>query len=146
MRKQIREKLGVAYSPHAYNDPSRAYDGYGVFNAVVAVSPDKVDLVAGEMEKIAFSLAEKGVRQKELFLALEPVKTHIRDTKKTNKYWLNSVLSRCSRHEEKFQWARNMAEDYGSISKNEIDRLAREYFKEGKEASILIRPRPVSRP
>jgi zinc protease len=37
LRERIREKLGAAYSFVAYNRPSRAYPGYGVFQAFIHV-------------------------------------------------------------------------------------------------------------
>ncbi|MEA1969404.1 MAG: insulinase family protein [Thermodesulfobacteriota bacterium] len=140
LRKRIRENLGAAYSPYAYNNPSKAYDGYGVFNAVVSLDPDKIESVVKEMEMIAFSLAENGVEQDELTLALEPVKTHIKDMKKTNEYWLNSVLSGCKKHSEKFEWARDIFNDYASISEDDISALAESYFKKSKKALIIIKP------
>ncbi|MBC2745097.1 MAG: insulinase family protein, partial [Desulfosarcina sp.] len=35
LRERIREKLGVSYSPYAFNRASRAYTGYGVFQAYI---------------------------------------------------------------------------------------------------------------
>jgi len=45
MREEIREKMGAAYSYSAYNNPSRAYPGYGIFYTQAAVNPDEALLV-----------------------------------------------------------------------------------------------------
>ncbi len=140
MRKQIREKLGAAYSPYAYNHPSRSYDGYGVFNAVVPAVPENIETAVKEMENIAASLADSGVDKKELNLALLPVRNHIRDLKETNDYWLNSVLSRCQIHDEKLKWARDISEDYASITIKDMHKLAEKYFKKGKKALVVVKP------
>lgn len=141
LRKTIREKIGASYSPHAYNRSSLTYDGYGILRAVVAVAPEMTDAVAEQMAEIATSLHDKGVAEKELTLAIEPVLTHIRDILKTNDYWLESVLSGCRDHPEKFEWARNMYTDYGLISPAEISQLARKYCLIDKRALVVIHPR-----
>ncbi len=139
LRKSVREKLGVSYSPFAYNDPSRCYDGYGVLRAVVRVEPDAAPMVMDEIQAIAVSLAEKGVSQKEVDLARKPVLTHIRDVKKSNGYWLESVLSGSGDHPEKFEWARSIIDDYESITVDEINALANDYCNKTTGASIIIR-------
>ncbi len=141
LRRQIREKLGESYSPYAYNDPSMAYPGYGVFHAAASVSPAITDTVEKEMENISMMLEKNGVTKKELRLALKPVLTHIKDIKRRNIYWLNSVLSGCRQHPEKIKWARQMEDDYAAISQNGIDHLAAKYFKRDNQALIIIKSR-----
>ncbi|MDY0376050.1 MAG: insulinase family protein [Desulfobacterium sp.] len=140
LRKNIREKLGASYSPFAYNDPSRFYDGYGVFRAVVNVEPDAAEMVVQEIESIAVSLAENGVTEKEVTLACKPIVTHIRDMQKSNAYWLESVLSGSKEHPEKFEWATTILDEYSSIGVDGINRLAQEYLTIDKRALIVIRP------
>ncbi|MFH1156513.1 MAG: insulinase family protein [Pseudomonadota bacterium] len=141
MRLVVREKLGAAYSPFAYNEPSRAYEGYGVLHMVVSVAPNEVDAVSGAMYAIVQDLVSKGVGQKELELALEPVLTHLKDVRRTNSYWLNSVLSGSWKHPESFDWSRKMQDDYASISRGEITRLALQYLKRDHSAIIVVKPR-----
>ncbi|MCP4114946.1 MAG: insulinase family protein [Desulfobacteraceae bacterium] len=140
LRKSVREKLGASYSPYAYNDPSRCYDGYGVLRAVVGVEPDAAPMVMNEIRAIAASLAENGVTQKEVDLARKPILTHIRDAKKANGYWLESVISGSGDHPEKFEWARSMIDDYESITVEEVNALANNYCNNRTGASIVIRP------
>ena len=141
LRKEIREKLGESYSPYAYNDPSIAYKGYGVFHAAATVNPDKTAVVKKEIKRISTMLGQRGITQKELRLALKPVLTHLKDVRRTNSYWLNSVLSGCREHPEKFAWARNMVNEYASISKKEVSDLAEKYFRNQNQALIIIRSR-----
>ncbi|MDY0221223.1 MAG: insulinase family protein [Desulfobacterium sp.] len=140
LRKSIREKLGASYSPFAYNDPSRFYDGYGVFRAVVNVEPDAAEMVVQEIQSIAVSLAQNGVTEKEVDLACKPIITHIRDMQKNNEYWLESVLSGSREHPEKFEWATTILDDYSSIGVDGLNRLAQDYLTIDKRALIVIRP------
>lgn len=140
LRKDIREKLGASYSPYAYNDPSHEYKGYGFLRTVVSVAPDKTKMVIREIEEITASLAAKGVDKKEVELACKPIITHIRDMKKNNGYWLESVLAGSWTHPEKIDWARHIMDDYKSITVSEINDFAEKYFNKKKGASITIRP------
>ena len=58
LRKQIRERLGVTYSPYAVNEPSQTYPGYGVMHAAVATAPAMAEEVLQAMEKIADELVQ----------------------------------------------------------------------------------------
>ena len=138
MRKQIRENLGVTYSPQAMNEPSQTYPGYGVMHATVATSPDMADEVIHEMEKIADELATNGVTAKELSLVLPPVLTHIRDMQKKNRYWLKSVLSGSRSHPEQIQWTREIYSDYSAISPEDLSQLASRFLGRENRARLLI--------
>lgn len=139
-RKIIREKFGLAYSTYAYNNPSTVYNNYGVLHAVVLANPNETDLVLTNMKEIAVLLANKGVTEKELELVRKPVLNYIKDLKKTNAYWLDSVLSGSFEHPEKFEWARNIFNDYSSISNKAISLLAKKYIGIEDSAVIIIKP------
>ncbi len=140
LRELIREKLGAAYSPYAYNDPSRAYPGYGVFHAVITVNPDDVQNVVRELKNIAADMAEKGITADELHRAVEPALTGIKDMRRENTYWLNTVLTDCARHPEQIEWSRTITEDYASIRVEDITKMARKYLDNKKAAVIVARP------
>ncbi|SLM28252.1 Peptidase M16 family protein [Desulfamplus magnetovallimortis] len=140
LRKTLREEMGATYSPYAYNLGSRAYDGYGVLRGVVAVSPEMVDDVVKHMENIADELSRDKITQKELELVLEPIWTYIKDMVKTNGYWLDSVLSGSGTHPEKLKWAKNIVDDYHSISVDDISEVAKKFLKKQNSAIIVIKP------
>ncbi|WDN89557.1 zinc protease [Desulfosarcina sp. BuS5] len=140
LREKIREKLGVSYSPFAYNRPSRAYPGYGVLFAFVHISPDKTDLVRQEVKNIVSELCEKGVTPEELKRAVDPTLTSIKDMLKKNGYWLNTVLSGSAGHPEQLEWCRTIMKDYASITDDEISNLAVKYLKNTDAATIIITP------
>jgi len=140
LRKTIREKLGVSYSPFAYNRASRAYPGYGVLSAFIHISPDKTDFVRQEVKNIVSELYKKGVTAEELKRAVDPTLTSIKDMLKKNGYWLNTVLSGSADHPEQLEWCRTIMKDYASITAEEISRLAREYLDNTRVATIIIKP------
>ena len=140
MRIKIREKMGAAYSYHAYNNPSRAYPGYGVFHVMVEIAPEDSQAVIEAVETIAANLADEGVSQNERDRAVKPVVTSIRERVKTNSYWLNSVLKGASRHPQQLQWSRSFLSDYQSITAKELSRLARKYLDNPAAARLIITP------
>jgi len=140
LREKIREKLGSAYSTYAFNRPSRAYPGYGIFQAVVHVDPEEDDQVVIEVMNIISDLAEHGVTQDELNRAVAPTLTSIKDMLRKNNYWLNTVLSGSKNHPQQLDWSRTILEDYASITKEEVSILSKQYFDMNKVATVIIKP------
>jgi zinc protease len=98
-------------------------------------------LVADDIIQIGDSLAQGGITQDELTRSVVPIITSIKDMKRTNAYWLNSVLVGCRRHPEQIQWSRSILPDYRSITVQEEAALAKTYLVSGKAARIVIKPK-----
>ena len=140
LRERIRERLGAAYSPFAFNRPSRAYRGYGVLQAFVQTAPEETDAVVEEIKAIADELAKNGVPPDVAERALEPTLTGIKDMLRTNGYWLNTVLAGSRRHPEQLDWARSIAEDYAAITPRELSSMAGAYLKNPVSAVFVAVP------
>lgn len=143
LRERIREKLGAAYSPYAYNRSSRAYDGYGVMRAVVSVAPEEAESVTAEVKKIAQEMADGAITEEAVENAVRPLLTGIRDMRRTNGYWLNSVLAGSERHPEQMAWSRSILESYAAITAEELKDLARRYLAIERSATIVVKPEAV---
>ncbi len=141
MREKIREELGAAYSPFAYNQSSRCYPNYGVFNAFVQIDPNAADTAIANVRQIADGLAQNKITDDELRRALDPLLTSLKDLRRQNHYWLNSVLKGLSNHPEQLEWSRNMVDDYASITSDELLALARRYLKNKNAATVVVTPR-----
>ncbi|MHB8808594.1 MAG: M16 family metallopeptidase [Desulfobulbaceae bacterium] len=140
LRLEIREKLGAAYSPTVYNQPSRVAPGYGVLRAMMTVDPDRAEELAARVVTVATELSEKGVREEELHRSLGPSLTSIKDMMKTNRYWLESVLTLSSRHPEQLTWPLSIEKDFAAITAAEVSELAARYLQPGNTAKLLFRP------
>ncbi len=141
LRETIREKLGATYSPFAFNQPSRAYPGYGFLQAQVTVAPEEAAAMASTIKAIASDLALNGVTQNELTRAVEPTLTQINDLRQKNDYWLYTVLAGSKTYPQQLAWSRSIVTDYASITQEEIAVLAKKYLEPGKAATIIIKPR-----
>jgi len=140
LRERIREKLGAAYSFAAYNMPSRAYSGYGVFQIFVHVDQKQSSMVVGEIKKVISDIVVTGVNNEELRRIIGPTLTGIKDMLQSNYYWLNTVLSGSKNHPCQLDWSRIIMDDYASISVNELSILAKKYLNNDKAAIIIIKP------
>ena len=140
LRLQIREKLAAAYTTFAFNRPSRAYPGYGVFQARVYVDPEQSKTMVKQVKKIISNIEENGVTQDELNRAQKPILTDIKDMLQKNNYWLNTVLVGSKLHPRQLQWSRSILEDYASITKETVTNFAKKYLKNKMAATIIVKP------
>ncbi|MCI5140361.1 MAG: insulinase family protein, partial [Candidatus Electrothrix sp. ATG1] len=140
MRKLIREELGAAYSPYAYNRPSLVDPGYGVLRSVVVVDPPQAEMVVAKLKQLGDRLTKEKITADELERALEPTLTSIRDMVRTNRYWLHSVLVQSSRHPERLEWPTTIQSDIAAITVDEISALGAKYLKAKKAAEVILLP------
>lgn len=140
LREQVREKLGSAYSTYAFNRPSRAYPGYGVLQIMVHVDPEEADMVVGAVKQLISDLVVGDIPQSELSRAVLPTLTSIKDMKRKNEYWLNTVLTGSEEHPQQLEWSRTITPDYASITKEEIVAIAKKYLDNRKAATIIVKP------
>jgi len=140
MREEIRESMGAAYSYSAYNNPSRAYPGYGVFYTEAVVNPKESTAVEKRIKNIVADIAKYGITDGELKRALDPVLTSVKDMLRKNNYWLRNVLTESVRYPQQIEWFRTIKNDYESITAGELTELARKYLDNRKAASIIIGP------
>lgn len=140
LRQHVREQLGAAYSPYAYNHSYRAYKGYGMTQIFIQVEPKVAQIIVNEVQKIADQLRTRDAEADEFRRILDPILTHIKDLRQKNSYWLNSVLTGAARHPEQLEWARSFEQDYAAIRIEEISELAQKYLSNGNAATIILTP------
>ncbi len=142
LRVKIREEMGDTYSPNAGTNLSDTFSGYGFIGAQAVVDPAKARAVADAMRAAATSLYENGVTEEELTRAKQPALTAIRQSMRTNPYWLGSVLSAAQEQPERLEWARTRLSDTESITAAELSALAKQYLDPAKVHEFLSLPAP----
>ena len=141
MRVQIREAIGEAYSPYAYNNSSEVYPDYGYIRALVGVDPEQADQIEGMLFDIAEDLVADGISEDELVRAVEPVKNQIEEYRRSNNYWLNSVLQRAQAQPERLDWARSFADFWDTVKPSELEALADKYLVPDNAVPVQVIPR-----
>ncbi len=140
LRLKIREELGDSYSPNAGSNTSQTYEGYGWIQASVTVDPKEAKRVTKVVMDLAHELAKKGTNEDELTRAVNPILTGLRESSRTNSYWLGAVLSRTQEQPQRLDWARSRYDDNESITVEEINELAEHYLNKSQVFQVISRP------
>ncbi|MEM0968094.1 MAG: insulinase family protein, partial [Verrucomicrobiota bacterium] len=143
LRIKVREELGDAYSPYARNSSSETFTDYGYLFALIEADPAQAQELADLLVTLGHELAESGVSEDELDRARKPMLTMIEEYRRTNGYWLNSVLAMSQEFPQRLDWARHFVTDYESITKAELDELASTYLRKERALPVLILPEEV---
>jgi len=140
LRVKIREQLGGAYDPAAASEPSDAYPGYGMLLAEVTVDPVRAQEIANAIVAVAADLQANGVTADELARAKQPILTALRESDRTNGYWLTAVLSRCQEFPQRLDWARTRTSDITAITQADLNALAKAYLAAGRVFRVIVSP------
>ncbi len=144
IRKAIRENLGATYSPEVYSSASRTFQNYGLISAQMTVKPGEGPFLERKILDIAMTLSNEGITEEELDRSKKPLLTSMKDSLKRNNYWLYSVLLESSVYPDQLTWPTTILDDYSSISKAEINTLAKKYLDNTKAATALLTPQKKS--
>jgi len=139
LRKVVREKLGVSYSPRVYSTSSRVYKGYGMLTVDIVTENGVVNKVHQAIEEVVESLFTDPVTNDELERAKGPLITSLKDAVRTNDYWLYSVLSLSARYPQQLIWPKTLIEDFAAVSQEDIDQLISMYLKPERLAVGIVR-------
>lgn len=140
LRRKMRDELGKAYSPTAYSVASRIYPGYGAIYAEVVVDRASIDIARNVLAGIGSSFVSDPVDEIEVERAREPIVTSLKDTTRTNGYWLHSVMSLSSRNGGQLVWPTTLISDFDSITSDQINELARTYIRDDRRGTAIIQP------
>jgi zinc protease len=139
IRVRVREQLGSTYAPNVASTASDIFPGYGYISANVVVDPAKAQEIEAAVTSVSADLSANGATQDEIDRAKNPALTAIRETERKNTYWL-VVLGRAQERPETLDWARSRRADFESISKADIDALARAYLAPATESHVIVHP------
>ncbi|WP_438482099.1 M16 family metallopeptidase [Oleiharenicola lentus] len=146
LRVKIREQMGGTYSPNAGADLSDTYPNYGFIAASATVAPDEARAIADAMKAAAASLYTDGVTEEELVRVKQPILTGLRESSRTNPYWLGSVLSSAQEFPERLDWSRTRYSDNESVTAEELTALAKQYLDPAKTSEVIVLPAPKAEP
>ena len=140
LRLKVREELGDAYSPGVGSSASDIFPGYGYIQSSVTVDPPRAKQVADIIAEIAGDIAEKGVNDDQLDRAKKPVLTSLRESARTNQYWLGAVLARAQDRPEVLDWCRSRYADNEAITIEELNALAKSYLPASRASRVTVVP------
>ena len=140
LRVKIREEMAGTYSPQAGADLSETYPGYGFIVAEATVAPEQARAVADAIRAVAAALAQGGVTDEELGRAKQPILTSLRESTRTNGYWIGSVLSSAQEEPQRLEWSRTRYADNESVTASELTALAKQYLDPARASEFIVLP------
>ncbi|MFW5490318.1 MAG: M16 family metallopeptidase [Desulfovibrio sp.] len=138
MRKVIREKLGLTYSPWAGAMPLASYPGYGLLLTHISSTPDKTDLIAREVRDLTAQFIKEGITKDELERARKPAVNALIEARQSNAYWMDTVLTGLSRYPQQVQWSRDENKIMQDLTVEELDQMVQNYLQPDKAATLII--------
>lgn len=146
VRRVVREIMGAAYSPSLVSFSSRTYPGYGYLLAQILAQPGEEKRILEEIKKISSDIHINGISDEELQRGKKPIMTSIKDTIRSNGYWLSSVMTLSSRHPQQLVWPTTIVSDFSAITREEIAELAKRYLDNRQAAVAMALPKKTMSP
>ena len=140
LRIKIREELGESYSPQAACAPSETYRNYGVIYTMITIAPEKADQIVTATLAIADDLVKNGVTADELERAKKPILTALRESARTNGYWLGAVLGSAQEFPQRLDWCRSRYSDNESVTAAELNELAKKFLPSTNTFRVIVVP------
>lgn len=140
LRVKVREEMGGAYDLFAGNTSSETYTDYGFLSAQATVDPPQTQAIADAIVGIAADLWKNGVTEDELDRARKPILTSLRESARTNPYWLNTVIGACQEFPQRLDWCRTRYSYYEGVTSEQINELAAFYLDSARVFRVIILP------
>lgn len=138
LRIKVRQELGATYTPQVVLYTADAYPDYGYIAAVLIVDPKQVAEIGPVVTKIGDDLASGSISDDELNRALKPIVASYDSL--DNDYWIG-LLTDCQAHPACLDHARALKSDYRSITKAEIESLAKKYLPARQATIVNVAPK-----
>jgi zinc protease len=143
IRSEIREDLGLAYSPQTDFEAYPEYPNFAVIRAAIDCSPDDAESITRKIERIAAEMSDEGISRAEFEGALEPFVGHVRQELITNAFLLDTVLKRAQEDPKSLDEAKEMKTGLEEmISLEEVERFAKSVLAVENTRLVAIKPKP----
>ncbi len=138
-RIKIRQDLGATNTPQVEMYSVDAYPDYGYIAAMMTVDPKRIGEIGPLVAKIGADIAAGNISDDELARRVEADRDLVRHVYE-NGYWIGLLID-CQAHPECLVHARSMKSDFKSITKADVESLAKKYFAADKAVIINVAPK-----
>lgn len=140
---KIREEAGAAYSPMAKLSYREEFENGHFLAAIVQVDPKRADEVIELSRKVMADLLKSGISQDDFDRMVRPLRNEVRDSRRTNGYWL-SVLGDCNRRPEWLEQCRTEVQAFETMTPAEVNETARKVFDPLTTTVVRLMPKPAA--
>jgi zinc protease len=139
---QLREGLGVTYSPQVTSQHSLVWKGWGYISASVEAPPDKLPEFFADVQKIAEDLRTHEVTEDELRRAKQPRLEALHKARLTNGYWLDQ-LSDAQADPRRLDFIRELIPGTEKVTAADVRAAARDWLKPQTAFKLVVEPASV---
>lgn len=146
LRKELREKSGVAYSPSAsYKNSLNPVDkGFGLLSIKVATQTKHNDEALQKIDAVVDELVHKGVNEDEVERLKAPMLTSWKSAQKKSEVWHN-LMEKEIRHGLPFvQWYVDYPKRLEEIHAKDVNRVLKELLETHHTATYVIASKGAS--
>ncbi len=140
INQEIREKLGMTYSPSANHWWIASFPDFGYFQVSFNVDHNHVDRVHKQVTQITQDLAAGHITESELTRAKEPLIQGVESQLNSNGYWLRYVTSRAQTDLDALIAPHTRKTDLETISIEEVKQVARDILAVDRQIIIYATP------
>ena len=137
--QKVRAELGATYTPSVSSSAGSIYRGFGFVEAQMVIEAKQLAPIGELVVKLGAELAAGSITDDEFQRALKPILSSFDESAKNNGYWL-WIISDCQEHSETLDNERNLLKDYQSITKAEIEALAKRFLTADQATIISMKP------
>ncbi len=137
LRVKVREELGASYTPEVLTYSNDAFPNFGYLAALISVDPNRLTELTSLVVTIGNELATGKISDDEFNRVMKPAIASLEN--RDNNYWINT-LKDCQENPKVLDAARNRQKDWTSISKNELEILAKQLLTSDKATTIGVAP------
>ena len=138
--EKVREELGESYSPDVHSTMSDSFTGDGQIAAYLLCEGKTAPEIGKIVKEIATKLGTQGATADQLERARKPILTMLGTQMRTYPWWLKTIVSEAQANPQRLDWARTLIQDYGSITLEEVNTLAKQYLIADQASLIQIVP------
>jgi zinc protease len=128
VRKVIREKLSISYSPGIGHNTNKDYKDSCYLQMTADVDLQNIEVAKNAFDSIIKETAENGVSAAELDAVRGPLLTQVKTTFTSNGYWLDRVLSDSTAEPENLKIAETLQKGYENITHQQLTETAKKYL------------------
>jgi zinc protease len=141
VRSEVREKLGLAYSPSAEFKPYDGFPGFAIMRTQIDCAPNDTTKVGPLITNIGTELAEKGVTEGEFIGARGILKSQLRQAFRENGFLVNILIRAQERPEETKEIANLHDGMMDQITREEVNKWATKVLPAKNCRSAAIVPK-----
>jgi zinc protease len=140
LREEIREELGLAYSPYCSARAGAAYRGAGLFATRLTADPERAAEMAKLARQVMEGLAEEGPTEEEMDAVHKQFGNVIETSQKEPGYWVQ-VLADLDYHGTVLSDVKEAYEKYTSYTREDVLEVLRKYMTEERRIQVIALPK-----